>query len=231
MTGLDRTVHPLRLHLKLGERSRRHRGAGGRQPAALPDPGRRRQVQRHPNLDCHDPWASDVLTGLHPEAPVLLMGGRPDDGRYGECPARPGASRPDPYGFAARHAAASPSGRPARAGDPGALSGSATALTRMLRAQAKAAHAAGGNWRAVVDALAAVHYGVAGRHSRPRTKPVSCAICGHGGTFIATAWRARPLISSPLPWTLFSFASTPAWARSALPSRTAWPTSRSARFL
>ena len=153
VTGLDRTVHPLRLHLKRGEPIEADiavLAVGNLPPCPI-------QAGDGSFYDTpfyrHDPWASDVLTGLHPEAPVLLMGAGLtmvdtamallDQGhrgpihtvsRRGMLPHRHQAAPPAPE---------IPAPYPARL----------TALTRMLRAQAKAAHAAGGDWRAVVDAL------------------------------------------------------------------------------
>lgn len=101
-----------------------------------------------------DPWETGALSGLHPRAPVLLLGSGLtmvdlviallDRGHRGPITAlsRRGL-------LPQRHAAATPRASFLPARPPGSLS----ALTRLVRAEVARARTAGEDWRGVIDAL------------------------------------------------------------------------------
>jgi uncharacterized NAD(P)/FAD-binding protein YdhS len=153
VTGLDRSSQKLRLTL---ERERTIEAdfavlaTGNFPPEPLPvaNPGFYDTAFYRP-----DPWAADTLTGLNPDAPVLLLGtgltmvdatiSLLDQGHRGPIHAlsRRGL-------LPRRHASA-----PAHATNHAPVPTSVNALTRYLRAETKRTMAAGGGWQPIVDEL------------------------------------------------------------------------------
>jgi len=153
VTGLDRGSHPLVLTL---DRDRSIRAdfavlATGNfppEPVPVADPTFYDSPLYRP-----DPWASDALTGLEPDAPVLLLGtglttvdavnSLLDQGHHGPIHA---LSR---RGLLPRRHASVPTPAPEHEPFPTAVN----ALTRFLRKETDRAIAEGSGWQPIIDEM------------------------------------------------------------------------------